>query len=112
DTFAADSLPPVIDRYEHLLIRSPGKGTAFDKVYQYFFEGEGLEKLAARWTAQAQAGGPDAATYWLLLGTLADRQGKGPEAIKLYQKAADLKPDDAHIWSALGDAQAAGGNMP
>ena len=109
---SAETLPPVIDRYEHLLIRSPGKGTAFDKVYQHFFEGEGLEKLAGRWRAQAEAPGADVATYWLLLGALAERQGKTPEAIKLYQKAATLKPADAHIWSALGDAQASAGNLP
>jgi tetratricopeptide (TPR) repeat protein len=108
---AAQSLPPVVERYEQLLVRSPGKGTAFDKVYQHFFEGEGLEKLAARWTAKAEAPGADAATYWLLLGVLADRQGKAPEAIRLYQRAAGMKPD-ARTWSALGDAQAAAGNLP
>ena len=111
-TSHGESLPPVIDRYERLLVHSPGKGTAFDKVYQYYFEGEGLEKLAARWKAQAEAPGADAATYWLLLGVLAEHQGKSPEAIQLYEKAAGLKPNDARIWSALGDAQAAAGNLP
>ena len=109
-TTRAETLPPVIDRYERLLVHSPGKGTAFDKVYQYYFEGEGLEKLAARWKAQAEAPGADAATYWLLLGVLSERQGKSPEAIRLYEKAAGLKPADARIWSALGDAQAAAGS--
>ena len=109
---SAQSLPPVVERYEQLLVRSPGKGTAFDKVYQHFFEGEGLEKLAARWTTQADAPGTDGATYWLLLGVLAERQGKAPEAIRLYQKAAGIRPADARVWSALGDAQAAAGNFP
>ncbi len=111
DRIEAETLPPVVERYEQLLARSPGKGTAFDKVYQHFFEGEGLEILTTRWTAKADAGGPDAATYWLLLGILAERQGKAPEAIRLYQKAAGMKPADARIWSALGDAQASAGNF-
>ncbi|MGC3959203.1 MAG: tetratricopeptide repeat protein [Verrucomicrobiota bacterium] len=108
----AQTLPAVVERYEQLLVRSPGKGTAFDKVYQHFFEGEGLEKLAARWQAKANAAGSDAATYWLLLGVLAERQGDGAAAVRHYQKATELKPDDTRAWGALGDAQVASGRLP
>ena len=35
-------------RSPRLLKRSPEKGPAFEKVFQHFFEGGGIEKLAAR----------------------------------------------------------------
>src|SRR4051812_19162113 len=107
----AETLPPVIERYEQLLVRSPGKGTAFDKVYQHFFEGVGLEKLSARWTEKAEGNTAEAGVYRLLLGTLAERQGKTAEALKSYQKAAELRPTDARVWMALGDAQVAVGKF-
>ncbi len=107
----AQSLPPVIERYEQLLIRSPGKGTAFDKVYQHFFEGEGLEKLAARWKGKAEGTTPEAGIYTLLLGTLAERQGQPEEALAQYKKTTELRPQDARAWMALGEAQAGAGRL-
>ena len=104
-------LPPVVARYEQMLVRSPSKGTAFEKVYQHFFEGEGVEKLAARWESMAQAGGASAANYWLLRGLLADRQGRNDEAVGFFGKAAQLRPGDFHAWMALGDLQVGAGKF-
>jgi len=109
--YGAETLPPVIDRYEQLLIRSPGKGTAFDKVYQHFFEGEGLEKLAGRWKSKAEGSTPEAGIYTLLLGTLAERQGQEAEALRQYQRSTELRPQDARAWMALGEAQAGAGRL-
>jgi len=105
----AESLPPVVERYEQMLVRSPGKGTSFDKVYQHYFEGEGVEKLKERWTAKLE--GDEAATYRLLLGMLADRQGNAAEAIQLYQKVVVAKPEDARAWNILAEAQASAGRL-
>jgi predicted Zn-dependent protease len=101
----AQTLPPVVERYEQMLVRSPGKGTAFEKVYQHFFEGEGVEKLAARWQSLAEAGNANAANYWLLRGLLAERQGRNDEAAGFYENVTRLKPGDWPAWQALGDLQ-------
>ena len=99
------SMPPVVARYEQMLVKSPEKGTAFDKVYQYYFENEGLEKLADHWRTNALS--PDAQKlaepYQLLLGLLAERQGNAEEARKAFTEATKLAPVDSRAWRALGD---------
>ena len=78
-------LPPVVERYEQMLVKSPQKGTAFDRIYQHFFEGEGLEKLTERWRSKAAGtSGGEAAAYELLLGMLAERIGKPNDARDFY----------------------------
>ena len=105
-------LPPVVARYEQILVKSPEKGTAFDKVYAHFFENDGLEKLAARWRECAKPGNADTARYDLLLGLLAERQGKTADARAAFTKATELTPADPRAWRALGDLEAAEGKLP
>ena len=107
-------IPPVIERYEQILLKSPEKGTAFDKVYQYYFENEGLEKLADRWRAAAKSADSNTAiaNSDLMLGLLLDRQGKAAEARIAFAEATKQNPADYRAWRVLGDLEAGEGRMP
>ncbi len=90
---------PVLERYEQMLLRAPEAGTAFDKIYQHYLEGEGLDALAARWTAASEQAGAPKADYLLLLGILNDRRGKTDDALKFLHAAADAG-GTWRAWSA------------
>lgn len=93
----------VITRYEQILERAPVEGPSFDKLLQIYQQGDGLEKLDARWEPLSAQPGAKGATYLLLRGLLADRMGKTDAAKKFLQAAAQAQPDDYHAWTALGD---------
>ena len=105
------ALPPVVARYEQMLASSPAKGTAFDKVYQHFFEGEGLDALDARWRARAAAGGPGAPAFLLLEGLLAERRAHPADARTLYQQYTAAHPEDPRGWIALGELESSEGRF-
>ncbi len=104
-------LPPVVARYEQMLAASPAKGTAFDKVYQHFFEGPGLDALATRWQALAAASGPGAETFPLLSGLLAERRAHPDEARAAYRRYTAAHPDDPRGWTALGELEVSEGRF-
>ena len=93
----------VIERYEQILEREPVEGPSFDKLLQIYQDGEGLEKLDARWAPWSAEPGAKGATYSLLRGLLADRMAKTDDARRFLQAATKLQPDDFHGWMALGD---------
>ncbi len=93
----------VVERYEQILERAPVEGPSLDKLLQIYEDGEGLEKLDARWKPWSAQPGAKGATYSLLRGLLADRMGRTDDARKLLQAATQLQPDDFHGWMALGD---------
>ncbi|MEM1059199.1 MAG: tetratricopeptide repeat protein [Verrucomicrobiota bacterium] len=102
ETPAAKPLPAVIERYEQLLLSSPGPGTAFDKVYQHFLENDGLDVLETRWAEQAKEPG-QAWAATLVRGLLAQRRGRDEQARAAYQKLVELKPEDYRGWVMLAD---------
>jgi tetratricopeptide (TPR) repeat protein len=58
---------------------------------------------ALEWMARAIAQEPKP-DYLASLGATLSRQGRREEALKAYDKAVQLKPDDATLWKQLGDA--------
>jgi tetratricopeptide (TPR) repeat protein len=58
---------------------------------------------ALEWIARAIAQEPRA-DYLASLGATLSRQGRHDEALKAFDKAVQLKPDDAALWKAMGDA--------
>ncbi len=99
---------PVTARYEQLLLRTPEPGPAFDKLYDTYARGEGLEALEKRWQAGAEKGG---APYWLLLGHLAERRGQAAGARAAFRKASELALADYRAWAALGKLEAGQGRQ-
>ncbi len=108
---APTPLPPIVARYEQMLAASPTKGTAFDKVYQHFFEGPGLDVLAARWQSRAAGGGPGADTFSLLIGLLAERRAHPDDARAAYRQYTAAHPNDPRGWTALGELETSEGRF-
>ena len=93
----------IIERYKLMLSRKPKEGSTFDRLYQFYLEGSGLDAMVADYQAEAQAK-PDDPNPQLILGHIYKRLGKDPEAVKAYQRAVDLAPNNYYPHFALGQA--------
>ena len=91
----------IIERYKLMLSRKPKEGSTFDRLYQFYLEGPGLDAMVADYQAEAAAK-PDAPNVQLILGHIYKRLGKDTEAIKAYQHAVTLSSDDYYPHLALG----------
>ena len=63
----------------------------------------GQHDHALEWTARAIAQEPKP-DYIASLATTLLKQGRREEALKAFDKAVQLKPDDAALWKQMGDA--------
>jgi len=91
----------IIERYKLMLNRKPKEGSTFDRLYQFYLEGAGLDAMVADYQAEAAAK-PDAPNVQLILGHIHKRLGKDIEAIRAYQRAVTLSPNDYYPHLALG----------
>ena len=91
----------IIERYKLMLNRKPKEGSTFDRLYEFYLEGAGLETMVADYQAEAAAK-PDAPNVQLILGHIHKRLGKDIEAIRAYQRAVTLSPNDYYPHLALG----------
>ncbi|MCE2403511.1 tetratricopeptide repeat protein, partial [Candidatus Poribacteria bacterium] len=88
-------------RYKQMLNRKPKEGSTFDRLYQFYLEGAGLDAMVADYQAEATTK-PDAPHLQLILGHIHKRLGKDTEVIKAYQRAVTLSPNDYYPHFALG----------
>ena len=91
----------IIERYKLMLSRKPKEGSTFDRLYQFYLEGPGLDAMIADYQSEAAAK-PDAPNVQLILGHIYKRFGKETEAIKAYQHAVTLSSNDYYPHLALG----------
>ena len=91
----------IIERYKSMLNRKPKEGSTFDRLYQFYLEGAGLDAMVADYQAEAAAK-PDAPNVQLILGHIYKRLGNNTEAINAYQHAVTLSPSDYYPHFALG----------
>ena len=107
-TFAQDTTSDekIIERYKLMLSRKPKEGSTFDRVYQFYLEGAGLNAMLSDYQAEAQTK-PDDSNLQLILGHLYKRLGKDAEAVAAYQRATELTPDKYYPHFALGKMHAA-----
>ena len=105
--FAQDAVDDakIIERYKLMLNRKPKEGSTFDRLYQFYLEGAGLEAMVADYQAAAEAK-PDDPNLKLILGHIYKRLGKDTDAVKAYQRAVELAPDNYYPHFALGQAYA------
>ena len=96
----------IIERYKLMLERKPKEGSTFDRLYQLYLEGAGLEQLVADYQADTEAK-PNNSNLQLILGHIFKRLGKHEEAIVVYQHAVGLAPNDFYPYFALGRAYSA-----
>ena len=101
--FAQDE--KVIDRYKLMLSRNPKEGSTFDRLYQLYLEGAGLDAMVADYQAAAQAK-PNDPNLQLILGHTHKRLGKDAETLTAYQRAVELAPNSYYPRFALGQLYA------
>ena len=106
-TFAQDEATDekIIQRYKQMLQRKPKEGSAFDRLYQLYLEGAGLEAMVADYEAEAQAS-PNNPNAQLILGHIYKRLGKDAETVAAYQRAVELASNDYYPHFALGQMYA------
>ena len=93
----------IIERYKQMLNRKPKEGNTFDRLYQFYLEGNGLDAMVTDYQAEAEAN-PDNPNVQLILGHIYKRLGKDAEAVKAYQRAVELAPNNYYSHFALGQA--------
>ena len=96
----------VIARYKQMLERKPKAGSTFDRLYQFYLEGAGLDAMAADYQTAALAN-PNNPNLQLILGHIYKRLGKDNEAVSAYQRAVELAPNNYYPHFALGQTYAA-----
>ena len=95
----------IIERYKLMLDRKPKEGSTFDRLYQFYLEGTGLDAMVADYQVEVQAK-PDNPNPQLILGHIYKRLGRDAEAVKAYQRAVELAPNNYYPHFALGQAYA------
>ena len=95
----------IVERYKQMLERKPKEGSTFDRLYQLYLEGQGLDQMVVDYQTDAGAK-PDNPNLQLILGHIYKRLGKNTEAIVAYRHAVDLSPDDYYPHFALGQMYA------
>ena len=95
----------IIERYKLMLNRKPKEGSTFDRLYQFYLEGAGLDAMVTDYQAAAAAE-PDDPNMQLILGHIYKRLGKDTEAVETYLRAVELAPDNYYPHFALGQAYA------
>ncbi|MDE0638040.1 MAG: tetratricopeptide repeat protein [Candidatus Poribacteria bacterium] len=91
----------IIERYKLMLSRKPKEGSTFDRLYQFYLEGDGLEKMVTDYQAEVQAK-PNDPNVQLILGHIYKRLGKDKEALTAYQRGVELAPNNYYAYFALG----------
>ena len=95
----------VIERYKLMLNRNPKEGSTFDRLYQFYLEGAGLDVMVADYQAEVQAN-PNDPNLQLILGHIYKRLGNDTETITAYQRAVELAPNDYYPHFTLGQMYA------
>ena len=96
----------VIERYKQMLERKPKAGSTFDRLYQFYLEGAGLDAMVADYQTAALSN-PTNPNLQLILGHIYKRLGKDNETVTAYQRAVELAPNSYYPHFALGQAYAA-----
>ena len=91
----------IIERYKLMLSRKPKEGSTFDRLYQFYLEGDGLDAMVTDYQAAAEAK-PNDPNVQLILGHIYKRLGKEMEAVAAYQRAVELAPNNYYAHFALG----------
>ena len=95
----------IVERYKLMLSRNPKEGSTFDRLYQLYLEGDGLDAMITDYQAETQAK-PNDPNLQLILGHIHKRLGKDAETLVAYQRAVELAPNSYYPRFALGQMYA------
>ncbi len=93
----------IIERYKLMLNRKPKEGSTFDRLYQFYLEGAGLDAMVTDYQAEVEAN-PNEPNLQLILGHIYKRLGKDTEAVNTYKRAVELARNNYYTHFALGQA--------
>ena len=99
---ADDAEQRVLERYKEILVKSPKRGTTFDRVYGHYVD-TGQNTLLYQECQAATQNKPNDAGAWLLFGLVAERRNKTEEAAQAFQTAATLEPNNHLPMLYLGE---------
>ena len=95
----------IVERYKQMLERKPKEGSTFDRLYQLYLEGSGLEQMVVDYQTEVATRTEDP-NLQLILGHIYKRLGVNTEAILAYRRAVDLASEDYYPHFALGQMYA------
>ncbi len=93
----------IIERYKLMLNRKPKEGSTFDRLYQFYLEGAGLDAMLTDYQAEVAAN-PNEPNLQLILGHIYKRLGKDTEALNTYKRAVELARNNYYTHFVLGQA--------
>jgi tetratricopeptide (TPR) repeat protein len=95
----------LIERYTRIVLSQPGSPFPLQRLAQLYRERDGnIAKLVADFEQRAGTADKDQYAATVSLAGLYKIDGRGADAIKTYEKAITLKPDDATAILALARA--------
>ncbi|MDR3197928.1 MAG: tetratricopeptide repeat protein [Planctomycetaceae bacterium] len=100
----------IIERFWDILIKSPRRGTTFDRVYTYYIDTGHAEQFLERCRILTEQS-PKQSKFWILYGLAAERYGKTEQAAHAFQTAVQLNTEDSVAPFYLGEIRMAQGRL-
>ena len=90
----AESENKSLERFEAVLLRSPKKGIALDKVYEAHIQRGDLDEYLQQLESKAVANSTIAANHYAVIGLLESQRSRDLPAIAWLKKAEELAPNE------------------
>ncbi|MDR1963873.1 MAG: tetratricopeptide repeat protein, partial [Planctomycetaceae bacterium] len=98
------------DRFWEILVKSPRRGTTFDRVYAYYVDTGHAEQLL-QYCQNLTEENPKYAKAWMLYGLTAERRGLIEDAANAFQNATQLDSKDTVAPFYLGELRMVQGRL-
>ncbi|MDR2441436.1 MAG: tetratricopeptide repeat protein [Planctomycetaceae bacterium] len=107
---AADREQRIIERFWDILVKSPRRGTTFDRVYTYYIDTGHVDQFLERCRNLTEQN-PKHSKFWILYGLAAERRGEMEQAAHAFQTATQLDHEDSVAPFYLGEIRIAQGRL-
>ncbi|MDR1140955.1 MAG: hypothetical protein LBL62_04625, partial [Planctomycetaceae bacterium] len=106
----ADREQRIIERFWEILVKSPRRGTTFDRVYTYYIDTGHAEQFLEHCRNLTEQN-PKQNKSWILYGLAAERRGEMEQAAHAFQTATELNTEDSVAPFYLGEIRIAQGRL-
>ncbi|MDR2116663.1 MAG: hypothetical protein LBP87_09830 [Planctomycetaceae bacterium] len=106
----ADREQRIIERFWEILVKSPRRGTTFDRVYTYYIDTGHVEQFLER-CRNLTVQNPQQNKSWILYGLASERHGEMEQAAQAFQTAVQLNTEDSVAPFYLGEIRIAQGRL-
>ena len=101
----AESENKSLERFESVLLRSPKKGIALDKVYEAHIQRGDLDEYLQQLESKAVANSTIAANHYAVIGLLESQRCRDLPAIAWLKKAEELAPKEPMLSFYLAQSE-------